>query len=269
MNKEKILKRLKGLEKVRWIIEIAKIDTLQKLAQSTSIANHHYESADIFKEIMTFSINKLNLKNKYLAKTNEQKPKLFIYISIPSNLIKMSHDKLNNLLVQNINSETDDVIAIGNEALEFSQKKGYRILHSNLDLKHADQVISIINHAIAKNTYESIGVIALTPEIKNKPLNIFPIYQAEKSKKDWNNYTFYYSLANNFDNIANTYVVNILSAIYYESYRVFYKKKLLKHEDSLKNIDQKLEYWQKEIHKINRKIETEELVRVSTLRRSH
>lgn len=261
MNKDKILKKIKNLEKVKGIVEIAKVDTMKKLANVSSITSHHYESAKLAQEIMTFATYKLHLK--YNQKNLQKLPKLFIYISIPSNLIKMSHDQLNKILLKMFDPSKDKIVTIGKPAFEFAKQQNFQILKSYDELEKIYELISIINHAIAFQNYQEIQVIAMSQQFKNQALKIFPIIQQDKKQKIFDSSKFYYSLSENFENIANTYVVNTIKGIYNEAYKVFFKQKLLKHEEALKSIDEKAEFWKIAINKINRKIETEEMVRIS------
>lgn len=267
MDRAKLIKRVKNLEKIKGIVEIAKFDTLQKLAHAQKIKDHHYESATIAKKIILFSKEKFYISNKLLQKKNNLIDRtLWIYITIPSKLIKVSYDKFNRMLNANFNKELDEIIAVGSPAIEWSKNNKFKIYKEFENLNDSGSLVAnLINYVVFSKEFSSIKIVANTPFIKEEPFQLFPIENENFDKKEFAKVKFYHSLSSNIANISNTYVENTIEGIFQETYRLFYKEKLIKHEGSITNIDDRMFNLKKELNKIERKKDTEEMIQITQL----
>lgn len=270
MDRAKALKKINNLKKMREIVEIAKFDTLQKLAKADKIKDYHYEIAEVSRQVIQHTKAKFHLSNKLSKKirnmSNVETSKLFVYITIPSNLLNVSYERIEKILSAAFNKETDKVIAIGDPAITFAKRSGYEILYEYETIENtALRVVSMISNQLNSGMYDEMYIVANTDKIKNAPYKIFPIESDGNEIEKYKKTKFYYSLAEAVENISNTYIENIVESIYSEAYRQFYKEKLIRHEGSLQNIDDRIKELKMSIHKSNRKKETEEMIQVSQI----
>ncbi|WKX02186.1 hypothetical protein [Candidatus Mycoplasma mahonii] len=268
MDKAKVLKRSKNLAKIKGIIVIAKFYTIQKLAKSDKTRNHHYKIAETTKDILGFSQNQYRISTRISKKIKEKikHKKIWLFITVPSILIKTSHKKLENILMNGFDIENDKIIVVGAPGIKFVKSNNLDIYaefeHFN---ESSENVIGLINNIIINSLFDSVMIVSNTPKMKTEAYQLFPIEHNEQIKKDLNKMRFYYSLPETIVNITNTYVSNIIEGIYNESKIFFYKEKLIKYEGSIKNIDKKILFLKLELNKLNRKIETEEMILVKQI----
>ena len=264
MDKARINKRLKNLKKVKGIVEIAKIDTIKKIAKSNNIKNHHYEMARTSQQIINYS-NSLNKFKKRVSqqKQSKQENSLWIFITLPSSLIKISYTKYERIILKNANKKNDAIIPIGDPAITFAKENQFKIFtqFDNL-LKTNLKLSSLLLHVIKSREFNNIFIISQASKISKTFYKIYPFYDIKYDRKKMKKKSFYYSLTDTMEQISYNYIRNIISGIYQESYRNFYVEKLARHESSLKNIDDKIYELKMSLVKNQRKEETEEIIQV-------
>lgn len=269
MDKAKVIKRVTNLNKIKGIVEIAKFDTLQKLAHARKVRGHHEKMSILSKEIITFAKNKYHLSALINRKYHEKQVKgnLWVYVTMTSSLIKASYEHFDSMISKDFNPSEDQIIVIGAPAIKFADRKGYDVLFKKDEIDHSSSEVStIVNDALTNRLFSNIYIVANTKSTKDKPFKLFPIETDKKqSKKKFKNTKFYFSIIDSIINISASYVENSLHGIYQESYINFYQEKLVRHEGSLKNIDERIDKLKSQINKIHRKEETEEMIQVSQM----
>jgi hypothetical protein len=101
-------------------------------------------------------------------------------------------------------------------------------------------------------------------------INIFPIEELDikysNSSKILNEkQVFYPSIISCIDTLLSIYVSKITHALIIETRFYYLKEKLIKNENSIKNIDKLIDLKQKEVNKANIKKNTEELIFMTQL----
>lgn len=272
MDRSKAIKRISNLEKVKGIIEIAKFDTLQKLAEADRVKKYHYEIAEVSKQVIAYSKSKFHLSNK-LTKNwlngNRDKNQLFIYITIPSDLLSISYERLENILDNEFDWDLDKLITVGEPALQYAKKRKLKpVYHYETLDTDLFKLVSLVTNMLNSNEINEVCVVANTKHIKTHSYVMFPIEPDPESKDKYKNMDkmkFYYSLSEVIEFISNSYFENILEGIYKEAYREFYKEKLVRHESSITATEEKIKELKMELHKVRRKKETEEMIQVSQI----
>lgn len=269
MDKAKVIKRVNNLKKIKGIVEIAKFDTLQKLSKAKEVKAHHYKMAELSAEVLNFAKSKYKISSLINRKADEKRTKgtLWVYVTMTSNLIKTSYEHFDHMIDAGFNPETDKLIVVGKPAIKFAAKRKYDILLQEDDIKHSvKNVSSVVNEALTNKLFKTILIVANTRSIKNEPYQLYPLKKIDdKKKKAFSKTKFYFSIVETIINISASYVENTLNGIYQETYINFYKEKLVRHEGSLKNIDERVDKLKSEINKIHRKEETEEMIQVTQM----
>lgn len=269
MDKAKVIKRVNNLKKIKGIVEIAKFDTLQKLTKAKEIKDHHYKMAELSSEVINFARSKYRIASLINRKTHEKKVKgtLWVYVTMTSNLIKTSYEHFDHMIASGFNPEFDKLIVVGKPAIKFAKKRKYDVLLQEEDIEHSiKNVAAVLNESLTNKLFSKILVVANTRSIKNEPFKLYPLKEIDKEKKKaYTKTKFYFSIVETIINISASYVENTLSGIYQEAYINFYKEKLVRHEGSLKNIDERVAKLKSEINKIHRKEETEEMIQVTQM----
>lgn len=267
MQKAKIVKRVENLKKIRGIAEISKFDALRKLSQLNKVKDHHYEIAKQSVDILSFARRKYRLSSliDHKIQNKGQKGKLWIYITITSGVLNSPYGQFEKLIKDRINPLEDKIVAVGHKAITFAEEKGYKILHKLDDEReNLRDLVSLVNHIIMSDEYKEIVVVANTPKIKSEPYKIYPITETPKEELKYLKKTkFYFSIIDSVVNISNNYIENILKGIYEEAYMTYYKEKFVRHEGSIKNIDERISYLKSEITKTGRKNDTESMIQSS------
>lgn len=262
MDKSKVKKRLVNLNKIMSIVQIAKFDTMQKLSKTSKNLQHHYEIAKISREVLTF------VKGIY-GKLWDNKPKKFkkvwIFISVGSPLIKTSYEKHFKIFLENFDKQKDFIIPIGPPAQLFAKKNEYKIYKEYDDVEGKEEELAyILLKGMQKNEIHEVQIVAKIKKVNDKPYKIFPLTENEKETKlKLKKYSFSSSLKEITENIPIPYFKNILSGIIQENLFHFYTEKLIRHENSIKNIEEKIIELKSDLNKENRKKETEDMINVS------
>ena len=271
MDKAKVIKRINNLNKIRGIVEIAKFDTLQKLSNAKKTKSHHDKLSTVSKNIISFARSKYHLSALINRKQHERDvtAKLWVYVTMTSNLIKTSYEHFDSMISKEFNHAEDQILAIGSPAIKFAKNKKMNTLFESEDIDaNSKEIAILLNDALTNKKYSKIYIVANTKSTRNEPFQLYPIKDMNKdAKKEFKNTKFYFSIIDSIINISASYVENTLSGIYQESYINFYQEKLIRHEGSIKNIDERVAKLKSEMNKIHRKEETEEMILVSQITR--
>ena len=270
MNKSKVIKGIKNLEKIREIIEISKFDTLNKLKQATAISNSFFEFAMISKELIDFANKKYKLGKEFRPKKNAKT--LWVYMTSPSELMSVNQSKYSKMLKEHFNPETDILIALGAKAIKDSSKYGFKTIFEDSKInKHTDNhVPALLSQLVFSGEVASIRFIINCPKVSDEPVDIYPISSLNlkyevKTPNITRKYKFYPSIQEAIKNLANIYISKISTALIMESKHFQLKEKLIRHEASIKSVDKKIKLKTSDMNKLNRKMETEELILVSQI----
>ena len=264
MDKQKRINQIANLNKLKETIEISKFDTLQKLEKANKISKRFLDVALISKKILSFIKSKYN-KNK--SKSNKQKEnKAWVFITPEKELLSTNIFKFSKILDQEFDKENDYLICIGFAASEFAIKNNYQTIYLNKKNSDAgDSIGDILTRLVLSNQINRIIFLCDSLRSRKGKINIFPIEELDIHyfKKDElivNKQIFYPSINNCVDNLLNLYLSKIIKALIIEKNFYYLKEKLIKNENSIKNIDKLIEEKQKQISKDIRKKTTEDLV---------
>ncbi|MCK5807118.1 MAG: hypothetical protein KAG91_01840 [Mycoplasmataceae bacterium] len=270
MNKAKVIKSIRNLEKIREIIEISKFDTLNKLKQATEISNSFFEMGMIARDLVNFANKKYRLGKEVKPKKNSKT--LWVYMTSPSELMSVNQSKYSKMLKENFNPETDLLVAIGEKAIKDSSRYGFKTIFedSKVNKEIDTSVPALLSELVFSGEVSSIRFIINSPKGSNEPINIYPMsslnfkYEADTPKID-KKYKFYPSIKEATKVLANIYISRISTALIMESKQFQLKEKLIRHEGSIKSVDEKIKSKTADMHKLNRKVETEELILVTQI----
>ena len=268
MQKAKIEQRIQKLNRLKDVVEIAKFDTLSKLNELEKVTSQHKELARETMNILAFSKQKLAIFTPH-----EKVPKkiLYVYFSFESKLIKVSHQQQEEMLMKYYNRDTDGLITVGEVAKTFAHKNNLNVITSYQEGEESARDISYIAENLLENgQYDGIKVIGKMNSADKEPITVYPIGNIdEETYKMYDKKTFYFSLPYVVENLSSIYMFNRLSGLKGEARYKFYQEKLVMHENSINNIDEKIDSLKYSILKLERKNETEEMITLSqNIRRS-
>ncbi len=269
MNSAKVKKSIENLKKIKGIIEISKFDTLHKLQQAKKITNTYFDMANVAKEMIEFAEKNYKVKSQF-PKTFKSGGTLWVYVTIPTSLLATSYIKFDKMILEHYDPEVDSLIAIGKPAVEFAKENKIPTFFESEDLdKEEERVPSMLSVLHMTGEVGRVKFVINSSMIERDPITILPIselnipYQPLETinKK----YKFYPSISNAIEGLASAYVSKLSTALIRESKYFYLKEKLVRHEASLSNVDKRIDMKIREINKLNRKIETEELIHVAQI----
>lgn len=267
MNKAKVQKNIKNLKKIREIIEISKFDTLHKIQKSAKITDTYFDMALIAKNLLEFVQKEYGIKTSSISTNNVGV--LWIFVTPDNGMMKLSNTKFERMLNENYNHETDSVIALGKDATSFAESQKMNLAFSDDESHGHDHSISnLILSLIENKEIGSVKFVLNSPKIKNEPITILPISEfnlktENEISKVNKKYKFYPSLPSSVKTILDSYIQRLVTGFIRETNYMYLKEKLIRHEESLKNVDQRIDVKKANLNKLERKIETEELIFVS------
>ena len=269
MNVSKVKKSIKNLRKIREIIEISKFDTLNKLQKAKKINDTYFEMAYISKGLIEYSDKKYHVKSKLTKKVKKEKV-LWIFGTISSSLMATSYATQEKMIKQGFNREIDELVVIGDPAIKFAAKNKITTIYSgkNID-EEIEKVPLIISSMYILGNVERIKFVSNSSLNGSKPINVLPIKElnvrySSDTKID-KNYKFLPSIATTIESLGKIYIQRLLTGLLRETKYFYLKEKLIRHETSIKAVDKKVEDKISDMNKLNRKIETEELILVTQI----
>ena len=269
MNSGKTRSRIKNFMKIKDIIEISKLDTINKLQNAQKIAKTHFEMSMVAKQMLDFAYKKYWIRRP-LFKNKKSKGITWIFGTLSSSLLDTPYTEQEEIILKNFNKDLDYIIAIGTPAIEFAKKNNFDILYEEKNIEIAiKEAPSIIASLFIGGQSQKINFVSNSQYISDKPLTILPIHELDidfKHKHHFSKkYKFYPSLDIALENVFKTYIQRITEALLRETKYFYFKQKLIKHEESIKSVDEKIDHTKRKLSKVNRKIETEEIILVTQI----
>ena len=269
MNKAKVKKNIANLKKIKEIIEISKFDTLQKLQKASKISDTYLEMAISAKGLIDFANSTYKIKNKdFKAKTNAT---LWVYVTPDTELMSVSNAKFERIIKNEIDIENDLIIALGDKATKFASENNLNISFADKTSHgHEDTIATSIGTSIIMGLISTVKFVINSPKVIDKSITIYPLSELNIKVKDQEinvdkNYKFFPSIAHSLKSLTQIYIYRMVYALIKESQYFHLKEKLIRHEGSIKSVDSKIEEKIRDMNKLNRKVETEELILVSQI----
>jgi len=266
MNTIKIDKHIKNLKRLKGIIEISKFDTINKLKNVQKTKNNTMERAMICRNLLETGIKKFHLSHSIdpVKKVGD----IFIYITLPLSLMDTSNAKYEKIILKEFNRETDEIILIGEPAIEFGRKNYFNPIYMNESLDNeAFAISSIVSRINLGQKKYGVKIVASSSLIGKTSLTIYPLEEFEVEEKGPNvDYSVLKYESNPLaliDRLAFTYLYNIIYGLIKDIHYFYLKEKLAKHEASLDSVDSKIELETRKLRKTKRNAETEEMILIS------
>lgn len=269
MNKAKVKKNIVNLKKIKEIIQISKFDTLQKLNKETKVSDTYLEMALSAKALIDFAYSTYKIKEKRVK--NKINKTLWVYVTPDLELMSISNAKFEKIIKNNFDKENDIIISLGDKAEKFVKRENLNPEFSSQTTKGHENALAVsIWTFIIKGIVSSVKFVINTPKIKEEAITIFPMHNLNLDTKKLNlrinkHYKFYPSINTSLISITQIYIFRIVHALIKESQYLHLKEKLIRHEASIKSVDAKMELKIRDMNKLNRKQETEELILVSQI----
>ena len=269
MSLARAKKSIENLKKVRDIIEISKFSTLKDLAKVSKVTDNALETNAMIKSVFEHAIKKHKIKTGIYNKRAKTTGTLFIYVANGKQLLSVS----NTLLEKHIKSNYKDgdmIIAIGDEAISFAERNEFAVL-----AEYKDGVkISEVGIATAVNAVYESGKISEVQAVYHGAKGAYDIIlpiadsklgdRAKEQVKLSGKLRFYPSLEESLHILSTTYVARTITTIISLSRYFALKQQLLRHEESIKSIEDKVDSKRREAIKSNRKAMTEELISITS-----
>lgn len=268
-NKKQLQNSVQNLGKIREIIEISKFDTLQKLQHATRISSTFIEFAFYAKNLIHFVSKKYKISGQHIK--DKTKRTLWIYATSEKEILSSIDTKFRKILEDGYDHAKDCIIALGDEAVKLATEKGFDIIYKNTSLEGVeDKVASAINSLFLLRQVSQVKFIVNSPKVTDEAITILPIeklnIKSKDSLLDFNNkYSIYPSITESLKSLTQTYIFQMSYGLIKEAKYYHLKEKLIKNEESLKAIDDKIDKIKKGVIKIARKQETEEMILVSQI----
>ena len=269
MDKQKKINQINNLNRLKEIVEISKFDTLQKLERANKISKRFLDVALVSKKILSFIKNKYKLSKN--DRKNTKKRKIWVFITPEKELISANVFKFSKILSKEFDKENDYLICVGFAACEFAVKNSYETIYSSKKISNAGTGIgNLLTKMVLGDEISKITFLCDSLRSKKGKIDIFPLEKLNINyyKKDEliiNKQIFYPSINSCVNTLLNLYFSKIAKALIIEKSFYYLKEKLIKNENSIKNIDKLIEEKQREINKDIRKKTTEDLVFMSQI----
>ncbi len=269
MNVAKTKKNIDNLEKIKDIIKISKFDTLQKLQSTSRITSTFYRMAMISKELVQYAEKNYSVTS-ILNKEVTNPKTVWVFATIHSALTSTSYVKQKKEILEGFDKEKDSMIAVGKIGIEFA--KEYK-LNTILEMKDMNEAIeklpSIISSLKYTDQMDQLKFVSSMLRNDSGPISIIPVDDFdikfdEKTIID-KKFKFYPSLEGSLKYLSDIYIKRVIEALLRDAKFHSLKEKLIRFEQSIKNVDKKILEKRSEMRKISRKIETEELILVSQI----
>ncbi len=267
MNLLKKQRKINNLKKIYDIVEISKFSTINELNKAIQISETAFEMAFVAKSIFELAKNKYKIKNKFITNQKDL-PNVWVFATLPSTLLSTSYERYMKVIEKGFRKDKDIMIAIGSIAVEFAKEKKYQIiLESDTMHNHSHVVSATISNLFINNQVNQVKFVLNSSKIEDKEITILPldklsIKRTKQQKLDVRT-KFYPSMVHSLETTMTIYINRISAALLKEGEYFYLKEKLLRHETSLKSIDDRVAEKTKEVNKIRRKIETEEMILIT------
>ena len=269
MTKAKVEKKIKNLTKINEIIQISKFDTLQKLQKAMEISDTFIQMGLLAKELITFAEKHYKIK---AHKIKAKKSTLWVLITSESEMMATSTIKYQEMVEKGFNKEFDMLIALGEDAKNFSERTKFRTIFMNekVDDNIEHKTSALITSLLFTGKVSDVKFVLNSPKVGAKPITIFPIDQLnidmdiEDIKID-KKYKFFPSITTALNSLTNIYISRMTHGLIEEAKTFHLKEKLIKHEGAIKNVDERIAKERMNMSKITRKNETEELILVTQI----
>ena len=270
MNVSKIKKNITNLKKIKEIIEISKFDTLQKIQNAKKVTETYFEIALLSKEILEYSKKKYFMRSKLTSKKIKTQGVTWIFATITSKLMASSYDVQEKMLLKLFDKEQDQLIVVGQPAIDFAARHEIDVAHALVDIEVAiAELPSIISSIQFLEKTSEVKFISNSVYNKQKPITILPMFKLELNYEHKpqvvKTYRFYPSIGETIESLGKIYVERLIKGLLREAKFLYLKEKLIRHESSIKTVDKKIDEKAAEMNKEMRKTETEELIHITQI----
>ena len=267
MNVAKVKKNIANLKKIKDVINISKFDTLHQLQTTSKITNTFFDMAMISKGLVEFAEKKYPIVSSLNSKKKKNKT-VWIFATVPSSMFASSYSDQELQITNGFDHDVDSLMVIGEHAVKFAQKSGFETIYNNLSLDESiDELPSIISSLHNQKLMTRLMFVSNSSQNQEEPITIIPMRDLNikhNTKLDINNkYKFLPSLSVSLGSLSQIYVQRLIEGLSRDVKYSHLKEKLLRAEEALKSVDKKIEEKTREMRKLLRKIETEELTMVS------
>lgn len=270
MNLAQSRKNINKLNKIKEIIEISKFVTMQEIAKAVKISQNALELSSLAKHIFEKAHQNFKLHSFYVKPSINASPaKLWVYVTFHKSLLDSGYDRQEKVLLENFNRSRDILVCVGDVAKSFAEHQNIKVsLYVDDNEKHATQKIaSAIRHFYDEKLVSEVSFVLHTNRTTDSTITILPVakltIKAESKITHLNPKKYFPSLANTMENLTKIFINETTSAIYHEARYFQLKEKLVRLEDSIQAVEDRMVERRMEYVKASRKQRTEELIMIS------
>ena len=267
MNVAKVKKNIANLKKIKDVINISKFDTLHQLQTTSKITNTFFDMAMISKGLVEFAEKKYPIISALNSKNKKNKT-VWIFATVHSSMFASSYVDQEAQIRKGFNVEYDSLMVIGEHAIKFAQKSGFKTIYKSKTIDQSlEELPSIISSLHNQKIMTRLKFVSNSSQNLEKPITIIPMRDLNIKHNTvtgiGGKYKFLPSLSVSLGHLSEIYVERLIEGLSRDVKYFHLKEKLLRAEEALKSVDKKIEEKTREMRKMLRKIETEELTMVS------
>lgn len=280
-KKEKLENYLKlnDIVNLNWSISLIEINRLMNKTNKASL-NVNLNSR-LINVLSTLGIEIANLhivnKHWFSKKAKKQSQKtLWIYPTSDEKYTTAFFTAVEEEILSSIQPQ-DQIVCIGKKAIAFATKNNFNILvayENELDINQIAMQLSIVLGKHIKDFgYDNIYFMVKNQHQKDLKTVIFPVDKNNiqlpdndliktdqiKNEKLFKKALFYPSVRVFSKNMLVNYFYTSINLLLLESLFIVYKNKLINENKTLKELEEKIKYNKREILKIKRELEIEEM----------
>ncbi|UVD81657.1 hypothetical protein NV226_02950 [Mycoplasma iguanae] len=277
MNLQKKVNKLTNFEKLHKIVDINRSISMIEIQSLVNKIKDKFEDFYFIKNLIDAIVDKYKIQPWLYKKDNlfkKSKSTLWIYISEEQKYVKAFYENIEENIKTKAKSG-DKIIAIGKQAYEFAKNQNLEILFHLEDTKdwnyeNSQKIITLMKNLIQHQEIKTVYFMLHSSRVKNFTATIFPMNQFyfdyDKENKFYKNvlkeieeYTIFPNLETFTENLCNLYLEKVLDILILESSFVIMKNKLINENQILKDVEEKIKIFKREILKIKREMEIEEI----------
>ncbi|WP_033160918.1 MSC_0622 family F1-like ATPase gamma subunit [[Mycoplasma] collis] len=285
MHIKKIIKKQENLEKIFKKANSEKNILLITILKLNNQLSFFARNAFFNKESIQKISDLYNIDNEFVKrrknnlffwnkKMNKQR-ELWIYLKEKQKYNVDSYSRYEKIILENIKTKNIDFIALNNEAKLFLEKNNLNILKI---FETSDKNLSVfltttIKYLYLKNNYSKVnfilnsnknhsGYFTILP-LEDFDITQFKIEDIRTINKKISDYSIYPNVNTFIKNSIDTYIKNSINSLIIESKFYDAKNNLVKYNKIIKELEQKLFLIKRQIIKIKREKELEEILMIT------
>ncbi len=267
MNLSKTKRNIQNLKKINDIVEISKFSTINDLNKALQVSETAFEMAFVAKNIFQLAHDKYGVKNKFISNSLDL-PNVWVFATLPSALLSTSYDKYFKIILKGFRPKKDLIVALGETAQDFARSNNFNIIYQSSEMHNQGQIVaSTLVSLFINNQVNEIKFVLNSSKITTDEITVLPLdklsIQRTKEKPLNPNTKFFPSMVYALESTATIYINRISDALIKEGEYFYLKEKLLRHETSLKSLETRIKDKTRDMNKIRRKAETEEMILIT------